>query len=192
MSALTRFTTLAAALIALSGGSAWGQALEEVVVTAQKREQNLQDVGISVAALSGEQLRSEAVTSTIDAIMKIPNVDNYSPYGPGSSANIVIRGVGLNDFGEGHEAPVTTYVDEMYLVSVPAVDFSMFDLERVEVLRGPQGTLFGRNSTGGLVHFISRKPNFDKLAGYTDVTFGNFDSDTHGLSERVEAAVTGP
>jgi len=172
MSALTRITTLAAALIALSG-SAWGQALDEIVVTAQKREQNLQDVGISVAALSGDQLRSEAVTSTIDAIMKIPNVDNYSPYGPGSSANIVIRGVGLNDFGEGHEAPVTAYVDEMYLVSVPAVDFSMFDLERVEVLRGPQGTLFGRNSTGGLVHFVTARPT-SAPHGYIELTRGRF------------------
>jgi iron complex outermembrane receptor protein len=185
MSALTRVITLGAALIALSGGSAWGQALEEIVVTAQKREQNLQDVGISVAALSGDQLRSEAVTSTIDAIMKIPNVDNYSPYGPGSSANIVIRGVGLNDFGEGHEAPVTTYVDEMYLVSVPAVDFSMFDLERVEVLRGPQGTLFGRNSTGGLVHFLTARPT-SKPEGYIELTRGRFGE------IKAEGAVSGP
>src|SRR5688572_24256536 len=109
MFALTRRARFTLALSALVTSPAWGQALEEVTVTAQKRAQNLQDIGISVAAISAEKMRSEAVTSTIDAILKVPNVDNYSPYGPGSSANIVIRGIGLNDFGEGHEAPVTAY-----------------------------------------------------------------------------------
>ncbi|QIB64139.1 TonB-dependent receptor [Kineobactrum salinum] len=135
-----------------------GQALEEVTVTAQKREQSLQDVGISVSALSSDRITEYGLSSAIDLINKVPSLDNYSPYGPGSSANITIRGIGLNDFGEGHEAPVTAYVDEFYLVPVPAVDFSLYDLDRVEVLRGPQGTLFGRNSTGGLVHFVTKRP----------------------------------
>ncbi|MEP7246941.1 MAG: TonB-dependent receptor [Gammaproteobacteria bacterium] len=163
----------AAAVLALASPLVFAQALEEVTVTAQKREQNMQDVGISVAAVSGETIRSLGLTNSIDAIVKVPNVMNYSPYGPGTSANIVIRGIGLNDFGEGHEAPVTAYVDEFYIVSVPAVGFSMFDLARLEVLRGPQGTLFGRNSTGGLVHFITAAPS-QKPEGFLQVTGGRF------------------
>ncbi|MEP7242726.1 MAG: TonB-dependent receptor [Gammaproteobacteria bacterium] len=175
----------AALVLCCVSGAAAGQALEEVTVTAQKREQNLQDVGISVAAFSGEAVRNLGLTSAVDALVKVPNVTNYSAYGPGSSANIVIRGIGLNDFGEGHEAPVTAYVDEMYLVAVPALGFSMFDLQRVEVLRGPQGTLFGRNSTGGLVHFLSARPT-DTPAGFLQVTGGSFDE------YKVEGAISGP
>jgi len=154
-------------------GNAFGQTLEEITVTAQKREQNLQDVGISIAAMSGDSIRELALTNSVDAIVKLPSVLNYSAYGPGSSANIVIRGIGLNDFAEGHEAPVTAYVDELYLVAVPAIGFSMMDLARVEVLRGPQGTLFGRNSTGGLVHFISARPTRTP-EGFVELTGGRF------------------
>ena len=138
--------------------------LTEIVVTAQKREQNLQKVGISVTAVSGAEILERGVSNSIDLITRTPSVDNYSPYGPGSSANIVIRGIGLNDFGEGHEAPVTVYVDEFYIVNVPAVDFALFDLDRAEILRGPQGTLFGRNSTGGLVHYVTKKPSQEAAA----------------------------
>ncbi|MEJ8567019.1 TonB-dependent receptor [Wenzhouxiangellaceae bacterium CH-27] len=160
-------------------------ALEEVIVTAQKREQSLQDVGISVTALSGESIRSYGFSNVLDVLAKVPGVDSYSPYGTGTSANIVIRGIGLNDFGEGHEAPIATYVDEFYLVSVPAVDFALFDLERVEFLRGPQGTLFGRNATGGLAHFITAKPT-QEFNGFASLEVGNFSN------LKFEAAAGGP
>ena len=159
--------------------------LEEIVVTAQRREQSLQEVGISVTAISGKDMRDLGFNNVLDVIAKVPGVDSYSPYGTGTSANIVIRGIGLNDFGEGHEAPIATYVDEFYLVGVPAVDFALFDLERVEFLRGPQGTLFGRNTTGGLVHFITAKPTRE-LTGYASLSAGNF-SDF-----KLEAAISGP
>jgi outer membrane receptor protein involved in Fe transport len=160
-------------------------ALEEVVVTAQRREQSLQDVGISVTAISGRSMRDFGFNNVLDVIAKVPGVDSYSPYGTGTSANIVIRGVGLNDFGEGHEAPIATYVDEFYLVGVPAVDFPLFDLDRVEFLRGPQGTLFGRNATGGLAHFVTAKPTRE-LTGYASLRAGRF-SDI-----KAEAALGGP
>jgi iron complex outermembrane receptor protein len=159
--------------------------LDEVVVTAQKREQNLQNVGISVTAISGNEIRARGVSNSVELIMRTPNVDNYSPYGPGSSANVVIRGIGLNDFGEGHEAPVTVYVDEFYLVSVPAVDFALFDLSRAEVLRGPQGTLFGRNSTGGLVHYVTQRPSSD-VGGFVKASYARFGE------LKVEGAVNAP
>ena len=172
-------------LAAIGCGNAWGQVLEEVTVTAQKREQNLQDVGISVVARSGESLRESGLADVVDAVIKIPNVDVHPAYGPGSTANIVIRGVGLNDFGEGHEAPVTTYVDELYVLSVPAVDFAMFDINRLEVLRGPQGTLFGRNSTGGLVNFVTARPTATP-EGFIELTGARFGE------YKLEAAVSGP
>lgn len=159
--------------------------LDEIVVTAQKRQQNLQDVGISVASFEGEKLRELQIGTGPDLLVKIPNIDVFSTYGPGSSANIVIRGVGLNDFGDGHEAPVTTYVDEAYTVAVPATGMSLYDLQRVEVLRGPQGTIFGSNSIGGLVNYITAKPT-EEQEGYFRATRASFNE------FKEEGAVSGP
>lgn len=161
------------ALLACGASHVVAQTLEEVTVTAQKREQSLQDVGIAVTAMTGESIREYGFSSAIDVITKAPSLDNYSTYGPGSSANITIRGIGLNDFGEGHEAPVTAYIDEFYMVSVPAVDFALYDLERVEILRGPQGTLFGRNSTGGLLHYVTAAPT-EEFGGYVTAEAASF------------------
>ncbi len=164
----------AMAMAGLASGTVAAQAvLEEITVTAQKREQSLQDVGITVSAFSVEEMKSYGFSNASDIVSRVPSLDNYSTYGPGSSANITVRGIGLNDFGEGHEAPVTTYVDELYLVSVPAIDFALYDLERVEVLRGPQGTLFGRNSTGGLIHYVTAKPTRE-TTGFLSLGGGRF------------------
>ena len=174
-----------ASLMGTSGAALGQSAVEEIIVTAQKREQSLQDFGISVTALSGESMRTYGFNNVLDILAKVPGVDSYSPYGTGTSANIVIRGIGLNDFGEGHEAPIATYVDEFYLVSVPAVDFALFDLERVEFLRGPQGTLFGRNATGGLAHFVTAKPT-QEFSGYASLDVGEFSN------VKFEGAAGGP
>ncbi len=90
--------------------------------------------------------------------MHSPGVDIQLQNGPGSNANIAIRGVALNDFNDGPAAPVTAFTDEFYIGPMSAVDLLMYDLDRVEVLRDPQGTLFGRNATGGLVHWLTNKP----------------------------------
>ena len=197
----TSTIALAMAVMSSSAPAAAQQApedesgLSEIVVTAQKREQNLQKVGISVTAVSGAEILERGVSNSIDLITRTPSVDNYSPYGPGSSANIVIRGIGLNDFGEGHEAPVTVYVDEFYIVNVPAVDFALFDLDRAEILRGPQGTLFGRNSTGGLVHYVTKKPT-QQAGGYFKASYARFNElkleggATASLSETLSARVS--
>ena len=197
----TSTIALAVAVMSSSASAAAQQApedesgLSEIVVTAQKREQNLQKVGISVTAVSGAEILERGVSNSIDLITRTPSVDNYSPYGPGSSANIVIRGIGLNDFGEGHEAPVTVYVDEFYIVNVPAVDFALFDLDRAEILRGPQGTLFGRNSTGGLVHYVTKKPT-QQAGGYFKASYARFNElkleggATASLSETLSARVS--
>ncbi len=158
--------------------------LEEVVVTAQKREQNLQDVGVSVSAFTGDQVRTLGWSSSEDVAAQTPGLIATSFSGDSSVSIFSLRGVGQNDFADHQEAPSAMYVDGAYVASTGAAGFQMFDLERVEVLRGPQGTLFGRNATGGLVHIINQKPSED-FEAYVDLTLGDFNQ------TRLETAIGG-
>lgn len=166
-------------------GSTQAAVLEEVIVTAQKREQNLQDVGVSVSAFTGDQARALGWTSSEDVAAQTPGLIATSFSGDSSVSIFTLRGVGQNDFADHQEAPSAMYVDGAYIASTGAAGFQMFDLDRVEVLRGPQGTLFGRNATGGLIHIINRKPT-DEFEAYVDATVGDFNQ------RRLEAAVSGP
>ncbi len=148
--------------------------MEEVVVTAQKREQNLQDVSVAVTAFSGNALRELNMTNSTDIAAQTPGLNIGTPVGEGNNPSITLRGVGLNDFNDNNEGPIAVYRDEVYQGAMPGLTFQLFDLERVEVLRGPQGTLYGRNATGGLVHFISKKPS-DELEGFLDLTIAEYD-----------------
>jgi iron complex outermembrane receptor protein len=159
--------------------------IEEIVVTAQKREQSLQDVGISVTAYSGNQLRKLGVTDTRDLAAVTPGLV-IAEFGNTPTVSLLtIRGVSQNDFADHNEPPNAVYVDGAYASFVGNIGTQMYDLERVEVLRGPQGTLFGRNSTGGLVQLISRKPGTTP-EGYGELTVGSYDQ------FRFEGAVGGP
>ena len=149
--------------------------IEEIVVTAQKREQNLSDVGISVSVLSGRVLSQLGITDSTAIVNNIPNMENLPVYGAGTNANYSIRGVAQNDYNDGTESPVASYIDEVYLVPTGASSFSLHDMERVEVLRGPQGTLFGRNSTAGLIHFITAKP-VNRLFASASVALGSYNT----------------
>jgi iron complex outermembrane receptor protein len=149
------------------------QGLEEIVVTAQKREQSVQDIGIAVTAFSSEQIRELGFTSSTDVVQMTPGLNYTVPNAESSQINFFLRGVGLNDFADANENPVAVYVDDIYRPAAGGLSFQLFDVERVEVLRGPQGTLFGRNTTGGLVHFISKRPTKD-FDAYFDVTVGEF------------------
>lgn len=164
--------------------SANAQALEEITVTAQRREQSLQDVAISVSAFSGEQLDQLGYTDSVDVAALSPGVAISGSVG-GSNAQFTIRGVTQNDFLETAEGPTAIYIDEGLVIQQNAGTFGMFDMERVEILKGPQGTLFGRNATGGLVHYITRKPTDDPEA-YVDLTYGRFQQ------MNVQGAVSGP
>ena len=159
--------------------------LEVIVVTAQKREQNLQDVGIAVTAFTGDQMRELGFQSTTDLVSHTPGLRYVSNFGDGNNAAFSLRGVGLNDFAEINESAVAVYVDEIYHATLAGLGFQLFDIERTEVLKGPQGTLFGRNATGGLVHFVTKKPT-DEFEGYVDATYGKYDQ------VRLEAAAGGP
>lgn len=165
--------------------------LEEIVVSAQKREQSIQDVGIAISAFTGDQLAALGVTESFDVAAFTPGV-HISGNLAGQNTQFTIRGVTQNDFNDIVEAPNAAYLDEGYIAIAQAQTFAVYDIERVEILKGPQGTLFGRNATGGLVHYLSRKPSFDKVEGYVDVTFGAYDSNADALSQRIEAAIGGP
>lgn len=176
-----KFIWLLAAPLILPGTTAGAQeeekhrgiVLEEVTVTAQKREQSLQDVGISIAALEGETLRSLGIDNSSGVALITPNFNIQSSTGEGNQPAFFIRGVGLNDYNTNNAGPVAIYQDGAIVSSPSAQTFALFDVERVEVLRGPQGTLYGRNATGGAVNFISNKPT-DTVEGRFALTGGNY------------------
>ena len=157
--------------------------LEEIIVTAQKRAQNSQDVGIALSAVTGNDLAALGAVNATDITKTMPAVVLTQPNGP-SSFSLSIRGVTQNDFADHQESPAAIYVDDVYVSQMAGLAFSMFDMDRVEVLRGPQGTLFGRNATGGLANFVTRRPT-DATSGYFDVVFGQ-----RNLT-RIEGAVGG-
>ena len=160
------------------------ESYEEVIVFAQKREQGIQSVGVSVTAFSAGEIRAFGFVNSIDIVAQTPNV-SFGDGGEGVANILNIRGVSQNDFSLHQESPVAVYVDGAYLSFNSAQQFQLFDLERVEVLRGPQGTLFGRNATGGLIHYISKKPGPEFDASLS-AEIGE-----QGLW-RVEGAVGGP
>jgi iron complex outermembrane recepter protein len=158
-------------------------AVGEIVVTASRREQKLQDLGISITAIGGQALTEMGVKQTTDIVSQVPGL-KFNAFSP-SVTVFNIRGVSQNAFDDHLEPPVAVYIDDGYVAVMGAAGVPSFDIARVEVLRGPQGTLFGRNATGGLIHFISARPTrtFD---GYADVTGGT------GGHANGEAALGGP
>ena len=148
-----------------------------------RREQNLQDVGISVTALGSDALTDLNITTATDITRAVPSL-KMNAY---STSQVVfnVRGVSQNDYGDQQEPPVAVYQDDSYASSINLASFPVFDLARVEVLRGPQGTLFGRNATGGAIQFVSNKPT-KEFEGYATLTVGSFNQWI------TEAAVSGP
>ena len=174
-----------AAVLGLFGGlvaivPAWSSAdegepyalIEEVLVTAQKREQNVNDVGLSIAVLSGQDIAELGLSEPLDLAAQVPNLNINNTIG-NSIPNVSIRGLGLNDYAVNNNPAAGVYVDEVYLVSPAMLSFQLFDLERVEVLKGPQGTLYGRNTTAGAINFVSRKPG-EEFEAHLSATYGNF------------------
>jgi iron complex outermembrane receptor protein len=142
--------SLVAAMMPLQVANA-SSMLEEIVVTAQKREQNLQDVPIAITAFSGAQMNAMGVQESFDIATFTPGV-HISGNLAGQNTQFSIRGVTQNDFNDIIEAPNAVYLDEGYIAVAQGQTFAVFDIDRVEILKGPQGTLFGRNATGGLVN----------------------------------------
>lgn len=148
--------------------------LEEITVTAQKREQAITDVPISITAFSGETMRELGIDNTMDLAFYTPGLTMGQNSGEGDFPHISLRGVTVRDFADTNESPSAVYIDEFYKANLMGLDQQIFDLQRAEVLRGPQGTLYGRNATGGLIHYVSNKPTRE-FTGYGEVTYGERD-----------------
>ena len=145
--------------------------IEEVIVTARRTEESLQDVPIAVTAFSEEGIQARQIIQTSDIQMNVPNVSfTNTNFG---SFSFSIRGIGrLVTAGSG-ESGVSSHVNDIPIAG-NLITSEFFDMQRVEVLRGPQGTLFGRNATGGVVNFITRKPDMEELSGYVEAELGNY------------------
>lgn len=174
---ITLVPVVAATIMAFASMAAQAQEaseLEEIIVTAQFREQRLQDTPIAITAITDEMLRVRSVDSVFQVANFAPNVSLAPAPGPfGSSMNAFIRGIGQDDFNFAREPGVGIYIDDVYFPTLTGSVFEVLDLERIEVLRGPQGTLQGRNSIGGAIRLITRKPTGDG-GGFAELTFGRF------------------
>ncbi|MDT8399017.1 MAG: TonB-dependent receptor [Pseudomonadales bacterium] len=188
----------AASATALSPGVAQAQpVLQEITVTAQKRAQNIQDVPIAVSAFSPEMLADKGISDVSQLSNLTPNVtlDASTPFS-GSSFVLAgfIRGIGQNDFAFNFDPGVGIYVDGVYYARTVGANVDLLDVERVEILKGPQGTLFGRNTIGGAVNIVTRQPG-DEFAFQGEVSSGRYNRfDVRGsvdlpLSENWKSAV---
>jgi outer membrane receptor protein involved in Fe transport len=181
--------TAAGALGAAFAVGAYAQAsgdteLEQVVVTAQRREQSAQDVGIALSVISGEQLAARGVTNVNQLQYQTPSLEVVPAFG-GGQPQFRLRGVGFDDYATNNTPTVGVYVDEVAYPVPAATQGVLYDIDRVEVLRGPQGTLYGRNTTGGAINFITRRPT-DQLSAGVTAEYGRFDS------LKAEGFISGP
>ncbi|MDX3910212.1 MAG: TonB-dependent receptor [Sphingobium sp.] len=166
--------------------------LEDIVVTAQKRSERLQDVPVSVTAIKEEQLASMGVASAVDLRIAAPSLNSTAASGYIANS---IRGVGTLAFSPGGESPIGLYIDGVYVAAPQASELSLNNISSVEVLKGPQGTLFGRNATGGLIQITTATPS-DVAKGKLEVGYGNFDTWTGkaylagGIAEGLAADVS--
>jgi iron complex outermembrane receptor protein len=153
---------------------AGGEALETITVTARYREENLQETPIAITAVSAEGLEARGFTNIVDMTKVAPNVTlQQSGSNGGKAAVAYIRGVGQSDFTLAFEPGVGFYIDDVYFGTVFGAMFDLGDIDRVEVLRGPQGTLFGKNNEGGAVRLFSTQPKGDG-SGYFEAGYGSY------------------
>jgi iron complex outermembrane recepter protein len=145
----------------------------EIVVTAAKRSENLQSVPISVSAITGDALSKSRVTTVDSLVNKVANLQLSSTVGDNTPI-FALRGVSMSDYSLNQSSPVATYYDEVYKGNFAFLGIALYDIERVEVLRGPQGTLYGKNTTGGAVNLISRDAKLGETSGYVNFGYGNY------------------
>ena len=156
-------STLVAVLAHAAGGPAAAQTagtptsrvLDTIVVTAQKRAENIQDIGMAVAAFDGRTLADSGVTDAMQLQTVVPSLTYVAT---GYSAQPYLRGIGTRQFAVGLEPSIATYIDDRYIARPFAAIFDLLDLERIEVLKGPQGVLYGRNAAGGAIRAITSDP----------------------------------
>ncbi|MEJ2400277.1 MAG: TonB-dependent receptor [Xanthomonadales bacterium] len=179
----TLHTALAAALLTImatpvmaqsaGAGEQEASALEEVIVTAQRREQTLQEVPMAVSAFTGAELEA-LQADNLDSIQgAVPNLNLVQGRGSNSSVNAYIRGVGQPDALQSFDPAVGVYLDDVYMSRIQGALFKLYDIERIEVLRGPQGTLYGKNTPGGAIRLITKTPG-DEFEAQAGVLVGDY------------------
>ena len=168
-------TLLAQAVLSVSVGMAASVSsaavLEEVIVTAQKREQSMQDVPFSVSAMTGETLSSRGINTVMDLQNISPSLMSPSSGSPGQGASFRLRGFGSPGFALGIEPAVATFIDGVYRSRSGVAVNDLVDINRVEILKGPQGTLFGKNTTAGVIHVITNRPNLENVEGFIEADY---------------------
>ncbi len=142
-------------LMLLGSSNAVAVELEEIIVTAERRQSNLQDVPIAMTAFTADEIDRRQITSTIDVIQNVPNLTGEHNVSLGGSNSYSLRGIGNTESIATFDIPIGTYVDEIYLSRQNQNQIRLFNIESLEVLRGPQGALFGRNTTGGAIVVVS-------------------------------------
>lgn len=164
---------LLSVFVCLLGAShVYAGAIEEVVVTAQKREQSLQDVGITITAFTTEDVRNRGLTNIDRLAAAVPNLQALDD--AAGLPSFRIRGVGLNEFQAGFDSPVGVHLDEVFYSKPFLASMGFFDVQRIEALKGPQGTVFGRNTTGGAVNYYSNQPTEEFSAGLK-LSYGRYE-----------------
>ncbi|HEU4532252.1 MAG TPA: TonB-dependent receptor [Steroidobacteraceae bacterium] len=173
---------LAAISLVLAGGALAqeeptprSQGIEEVIVTSQRIAQSLQDVPVAVSAFDAEMLEQQQITRLEDIRFSVPSIAMAPNTGASSAAKIFLRGLGEDESFFTADVPVGIYVDEVYIARQTGALFDLYDVDRIEVLRGPQGTLFGRNTTAGAIQLISKRPDADAFGLDADLTVGDFE-----------------
>ena len=147
--------------------------IETIEVTAQKRTESVQEVPVSLTALSSKMMEDMQMTTASDVAYAVPNLQSSLVYGE-TQPIFSIRGMSMSDYNTNQASPVSVYIDEVPVASNFMQGLSMFDLQRVEVLRGPQGTLYGKNTTGGAINFITTQPNLSDMEGNIKLQIGNY------------------
>lgn len=165
---------LPATVVAQTPSSDSSSAIAEIIVTAQRREQQVQDVPLAITAYTSDQLDRLQVTDALDTAHLVPNMIGHNNSGLGTANSYTLRGLGNSESIATFDPPVGSYIDDIYVARQNANNFTFFDIDRIEVLRGPQGTLFGRNTTGGAVRIIMKKPA-EEFGGFIEGGFGEFD-----------------
>lgn len=181
MSALQKFSACSALAIMVAGvaapasaqeAEANGDQFQEIIVTAQKRGESIQKVPMAIAAIGGEELQRRGVRNALDLTQNVPGLQINTLY-QSSNPTIFLRGVGVNDYDAASSGSVGVTVDDVFLNSSVGLLAQVYDLDRVEVLKGPQGTLYGRNTTGGVINYHTKRPTFDTDMSM-DLTYGRY------------------
>ncbi|TNE67935.1 MAG: TonB-dependent receptor [Alphaproteobacteria bacterium] len=184
----TRFhrgISVTAMAIAMAAQPVWAQAdadnagddkvdfrLEEIIVSAQRRSESLQDVPVTVTAFGATEIEQAKIQQIDDIVTRTPGL-SFDAF-PSSQARLYIRGIGSSDRGAAGDPSAAVFLDDIYLGRPAAIAFDAFDVERIEVMKGPQGTLYGRNVVGGAINVITKKPDLDEASGALSATVGNY------------------